>query len=217
MPEQLEPEQLKLFEPYFAQWNPAVRPGYSGVATFSRSEPLAVGSGLGLEHFDAEGRISETRFPGFTLFNIYFPNGKRDHGRLQYKLDFYAKFLERCDDMHAAGEQIVICGDLNTAHNEIDLRNPRQNATISGFLPEERAWIDRYLEHGLVDVFRTLYPERVQYTWWTFRVNARQRNIGWRLDCFLVSETLMPYVVDTVIHEEVLGSDHCPVSLELSL
>ncbi len=205
------------FEDYRVHWNPAQRLGYSGVATFTHDDPLEVDLGSGAPFFDQEGRIVKTKFPDFTLFNIYFPNGKRDHSRLQYKLDFYAKFLAHCNDLHAAGERIILCGDLNTAHQEIDLRNPRQNAKTSGFLPEERAWIDRYLENGFVDVFRRFYPERVQYTWWTYRLNARKRNIGWRLDSFLVSDALMPYVIDTVIHDEVMGSDHCPVSLELNL
>lgn len=216
-PEQLTQAQLELFEPYHAFWHPADRLGYSGVATFTRKEPVDVESGLGEARFDIEGRISGVRFPGFRLYNIYFPNGKRDHTRLQYKYDFYAKFLELCDGLHAAGERLVFCGDLNTAHQEIDLRNPKQNEHTSGFLPEERAWIDRYLKHGFVDVFRAHFPERVQYTWWTYRVNARERNIGWRLDYFLVSEQLMPFVEEIVIHDQVLGSDHCPVSLKLRL
>lgn len=216
-PEQLSDEQHGMFGGYRVHWNPAQRLGYSGVATFTHDEPLEVDFGSGAPFFDQEGRIAMTRFAEFRLFNIYFPNGKRDHSRLQYKLDFYAKFLDLCKELHADGERIILCGDLNTAHQEIDLRNPRQNAKTSGFLPEERAWIDRYIENGLVDVFRALYPERIQYTWWTYRLNARKRNVGWRLDSFLVSEALMPYVADTVIHDDVMGSDHCPVSLELNL
>lgn len=216
-PEQLSEEQSEILDGYRSYWNPAQRLGYSGVATFTQKEPLDVDFGSGEPFFDLEGRIAMTRFPGFTLFNIYFPNGKRDHSRLEYKLDFYARFLKHCDKLHAAGERIVVCGDLNTAHQEIDLRNPKQNEKTSGFLPEERAWIDRYLEQGFVDVYRALYPEKVGYTWWTYRLNARQRNIGWRLDYFLVSEPLMDHITDTVIHDEVLGSDHCPVSLALNL
>jgi exodeoxyribonuclease III len=133
-----------------------------------------------------------------------------------YKLDFYARLLEICDSLHARGERVVICGDFNTCHRPIDLKNPKQNEGNTGFLPEERAWIDRYLEHGFVDIYRQLYPERVQYTWWTFRMNARLRNIGWRLDYFLVSPDLAPAVQDVVIHDEVLGSDHCPVTLVIN-
>jgi exodeoxyribonuclease-3 len=128
-------------------------------------------------------------------------------------LDFYAHLLEICDALHAAGEMLIITGDFNTAHQEIDLRNPKQNAKTSGFLPEERAWIDTYLAHGFVDAYRHLFPQRVQSTWWTYRANARQRGIGWRLDYFLVSEALLPRLKDVIIHEQVPGSDHCPVSL----
>jgi exodeoxyribonuclease-3 len=132
-----------------------------------------------------------------------------------YKLDFYAHLLKICDRLHAAGEKIVICGDFNTAHREIDLRYPKQNQKTSGFLPEERAWIDVYLEHGFKDAFRERYPEQVSYTWWTYRVNARQKDIGWRLDYYLVSDALFPHVQEVAVHPEVPGSDHCPVTLVL--
>ena len=215
LPDQLTAEQHSQFEGVQAIWNPAQRKGYSGVATFSRPEPLAIQKGLGDEQFDVEGRVIQTRYPGFSLFNIYFPNGQRDQTRLTYKLDFYTLLLDICDQMHAAGEQIIICGDFNTAHREIDLKNPKPNAKTSGFLPEERAWIDKYLRHGFVDAYRVLYPETVQYTWWTYRFGARGRNIGWRLDYFFVSEGLMPRVEDVIVHDEVMGSDHCPVTLVL--
>jgi exodeoxyribonuclease-3 len=169
--------------------------------------------GLGESRFNVEGRVIRTRHPDFLLYNIYFPNGQRGQERVDFKLDFYARLLEICDDLHARGEAVVITGDFNTAHREIDLKNPKENATTSGFLPEERAWIDKYLEHGFVDAYRRLYPERVQYTWWTYRFGARQRGIGWRLDYFLVSETLMSRVRDVIVHDDVLGSDHCPVTL----
>jgi exodeoxyribonuclease-3 len=132
-----------------------------------------------------------------------------------FKLDFYAALLEMCDDMHAKGEKVVICGDINTAHEEIDLKNHKTNHKTTGFLPEERAWITKYLEHGFVDVFRDLYPEKEQYTWWSYIGNARGRNVGWRLDYFLISEALLPHVREVVIHDEVMGSDHCPVTMIL--
>jgi exodeoxyribonuclease-3 len=213
MENQLGREQLESLQGYQPIWHPAQKPGYSGVLTLSRPAPVSIQIGLGIDKYDTEGRLICTQYPGFHLFNVYFPNGKRDHGRLSYKLDFYASLLELCDRMHAAGENIVICGDFNTAHQEIDLKNPKANATTSGFLPEERVWIDNYLEHGFVDPFRVLYPERVQYTWWTYRVGAREKNIGWRIDFFLVSQRLMPSVKDIVTHEQVPGSDHCPVEL----
>lgn len=212
-PDQLGAEQLASFSGYQATWNSALRPGYSGVLTLTRPAPISTQTGIGIPEFDLEGRVIRTQFPGFTLFNVYFPNGKRDHGRLTYKLEFYASLLEICDQLHAAGEKVIICGDFNTAHREIDLKNPKQNATTSGFLPEERLWIDHYLEHGFVDPFRELYPDQVQYTWWTYRVGARERNIGWRIDFFLVTRDLMPRVKDIITHEQVPGSDHCPVEL----
>jgi exodeoxyribonuclease III len=212
-PEQLSDEQQTGFGDYQAWWNPAERPGYSGVVTFARQEPSETQYGMCQPEFDSEGRLVISLYPDFSLFNVYFPNGQRDHGRLTYKLDFYHHLLELCDQLHAAGERLIICGDFNTAHREIDLRNPKQNEKTSGFLPEERAWIDKYLAHGFVDAYRILYPERVEYTWWTYRMGARQRNIGWRLDYFLVSQALMPYIQDVIIHAQVEGSDHCPVSL----
>ena len=136
-------------------------------------------------------------------------------GRVPYKLDFYARLLELCDRLHAQGQKIILCGDFNTAHNEIDLRHPRENSKATGFLPEERAWIDKYLLHDFVDVFRQRYPQRVEYTWWTYIGNARMKNVGWRLDYFLVSDTLVEKVVDVVHHTAMLGSDHCPVTLIL--
>jgi exodeoxyribonuclease-3 len=183
------------------------------VVTFTRQPSQETWLGLGVGEFDTEGRLIANRFDGFWLFNIYFPNGQRDAGRLDFKLRFYAALLDLCDRMHASGERIILTGDFNTAHREIDLRNPKQNVNNSGFMPIEREWIDLYLAHGFVDAFRHLYPDRIQYTWWTYISSARQRNVGWRLDYYLVSTALMPSVRDVIIHDDILGSDHCPVSL----
>lgn len=210
-------DSIRDFPGYHKFWNPAERPGYSGVATFSKIKPLEFQSGFDLPVFDVEGRVMMTRFAEFYLFNVYFPNGQRDQERLDFKLDFYESFLDHCNALVAAGHEVVITGDFNTAHQEIDLANPKSNQKTSGFLPEERAWIDTYLSHGYVDAFRHLYPERVQYTWWTYRFGARSRNVGWRLDYYLVSKGLQEKVVDVVIHDDVMGSDHCPVSLILNL
>ena len=214
-PEQLEVEnrrQLEELLPYQC-WNPAQRPGYSGVATLARQAPLETKLGLDAPEFDIEGRLIASRYPGFWLYNIYFPNGQHDLGRVPYKLNFYARLLEVCDAHHARGETVVLCGDFNTAHKAIDLRNARANEGSTGFLPEERAWIDRYLEHGFADIYRQRYPERVQYTWWTYIMKARERGVGWRLDYFLVSLALAGQIEDSVILDQVPGSDHCPVSL----
>jgi exodeoxyribonuclease III len=213
-PEQLDPGQ-QTFPGYTAVWSSAQRPGYSGVASFFRTPAAEAKLGLGETRFDVEGRVVTSLHDGFILYNIYFPNGQRDQERLDYKLDFYATLLEQCDRLHSEGKQVIITGDFNTAHNEIDLANPKQNEMNSGFLPEERAWIDRYLEHSLVDAYRELYPERVEYTWWTCRFNARKRNVGWRLDYFMISSGLMARVRDVKIHGDGYGSDHAPVTLEI--
>jgi exodeoxyribonuclease-3 len=201
------------FPGYHVAWNPALRAGYSGVATLLKEPALAVKNGLGASRFDEEGRVICTRHPGFLLFNIYFPSGQRGRERVDFKLAFYESLLKICNVLHAAGENIILTGDFNTAHRPIDLRYPKENKNTSGFLSEERAWIDNYLQHGFVDVYRLLYPERVQYTWWTYRLAARERNIGWRIDYYLVSEKLAPRVKDVIIHDDVFGSDHCPVAL----
>jgi len=213
-PEQLSEDQAGALRlPYL--WNPAQKPGYSGVATFHKPTLLDFQMGLGEERFDVEGRVISTLQAGFRLFNIYFPNGQRGQGRVDYKLDFYARLLDICDELHAKGESLIITGDFNTAHMPIDLKNPKSNEKTSGFLPEEREWVQKFLDHGFVDIYRTLYPERVQYTWWTYISNARERGVGWRIDYFLISETLVNRVEDVIIHENVLGSDHCPVELRL--
>ncbi len=215
-PEQVD-EASRELPGYESIWNPAVRPGYSGVATFSRLKPDEVRIGLGDARFDTEGRVIRCRYGDVYLYNIYFPNGQRGQERVTYKLDFYACLLEECDRLHADGSSIIVTGDFNTAHREIDLANPKENEKTSGFLPEERAWIDYYLQHGFLDAYRELYPQRVQYTWWTYRFGARSRNVGWRLDYFLVSAALMDRVVAVEIHDQVVGSDHCPVTLTLSV
>ena len=209
-------EDLTQVSGYHQFWNSAERAGYSGVATFSKIEPISTTPGFGVETYIGEGRTIVTQYPGFYLFNIYFPNGQRDQGRLDYKLGFYEALLAYCDELIAAGNEVIITGDFNTAHKEIDLANPKSNEKTSGFLPIEREWIDRYLEHGFIDAFRELYPEKVQYSWWTYRFGARSRNVGWRLDYYLVTKGVMEKVKDVVIHDGVMGSDHCPVSLILN-
>lgn len=214
-PEQIEAATLNRLAEIFPHltWNAAQRPGYSGVATLARSSPVETRLGLGVAEYDLEGRAIASLYPGFWLFNLYFPNGKHDHSRVPFKLDFYARLLALCDALHAEGQAVVLCGDFNTAHREIDLRHPKANATNTGFLPEERIWIDYYLAHSFVDAYRLLYPERIQYTWWTYRMGARARGVGWRLDYFLISESLQARLQDVIIHEDVSGSDHCPVTL----
>lgn len=213
-PEQLKEEQRN-FPGYDVLWNPAQKLGYSGVATFLRTPAAEFQLGIDMLRFDMEGRVISTRHPDFRLFNVYFPNGQRGKERLDYKLDFYAHLLGVCDQLHANGENVIVTGDFNTAHMPIDLKNPKANEKNSGFMPEERAWVQKFLDHGFVDIYRNLYPERIQYTWWTYISNARARGVGWRIDYFLISQALVPHVQDVVIHESVLGSDHCPVELIL--
>ena len=211
-PDQVK-EEDRTMEGYEVIWNPAERPGYSGVATFSRVLPLEINLGLGVDLYDHEGRVICTRFPEFWLFNIYFPNGQHELGRLDFKLGFYDEVLKICDHLHSQGEKVILCGDFNTSHQEIDLARPKENEGNTGFLPIEREWVTRYLEHGFVDVFRRLYPDSRTYTWWTYRMSARKHNVGWRLDYFLVSTDLVEKVKDVITYTDILGSDHCPVTL----
>lgn len=209
------PEQFRDLGQYKATWNSAKKAGYSGVLSYSKSDPAEIKLGLGVEEFDNEGRVIRHKYDDFYLYNIYFPNGQRGQDRVDFKLAFYAKLLEECNLLHSQGENIIITGDFNTAHSEIDLANPKENVNTSGFMPEERAWITKFLENGFKDAYRVLYPDRVEYTWWTYRFKARERNIGWRLDYFLVSDALLPRVKDVKIWYDVHGSDHCPVTLFL--
>ncbi len=215
------PEQLEDFWTalgYRADWNPAERPGYSGVVTLSRRAPAAVRTGVGDEEFDSEGRVLVSEYPEFLLYNVYFPSGQRGMDRVEFKLRFYDRLLGILDRLQDDGRQLVVCGDYNTAHREIDLARPRENAKTSGFLPQERAWVDRYLEHGLVDVFRLLHPDEPgHYTWWSTPTGARKRDVGWRIDYFMVTPGLVPAVQAVTILPEVMGSDHCPVVLDLNL
>ena len=210
------PKEVLELEGYHMEWNPASRKGYSGVATLSRKKPKAVHRGMGIERFDCEGRILRHEYPGFDLLNVYFPNGTSGDERLQYKMEFYDAFLDHCESLRTDGKKLIVCGDVNTAHREIDLKNAKANEKNSGFLPQERAWVDKFIAHGYVDTFRLLHPdEPEQYSWWTFRANARERNIGWRIDYFFVTGDLTKKVKDAFIAPEVMGSDHCPIGLLL--
>lgn len=197
--------------------NPAERPGYSGTATIFTKTPDEIKMGLGVERFDNEGRVIQFSYPEFELFNIYFPNGGEENKRVPFKLDFYEQLLVNCENLMAEGKEIIITGDFNTAHKEIDLKNPKANEKNTGFLPEERVWIDHFLNKGFIDVFRHLNPEKVIYTWWTYRFNARKNDVGWRLDYFLVTQGIVDNTEDVITHSDVMGSDHCPVTLELNL
>ena len=221
-PNQLPPELLNLdgYNAYFD--HSKIKKGYSGVAIYTKIKPDKIKYGMGIEKFDQEGRLLELHFKNFAgkkdvvLFNIYFPNGGGGPERLSYKLEFYETFISYIEKLRKAGKSIIFCGDVNTAHNEIDLARPKANENNTGFLRIERDWIDEVVENGYVDTFRQLNPEKVQYSWWDMKTFARDRNIGWRIDYFFTSPDLISSIKSTKILDSVFGSDHCPVVLELS-
>ena len=214
-PDQLgfELKQLANYQVTFAS---AQKAGYSGTATYSDIQPKKVQIGLNETRFDNEGRTIVSYYPNFVLFNIYFPNGKASQERLHYKMDYYYFLLNYLKDLQKKEKNIIITGDVNTAHQEIDLARPKANEKISGFLKEEREWIDQLIKLGFVDSFRHFYPQQKDaYTWWSLRSGARERNVGWRIDYFFVSQNLIKNLQAAAIHKQVLGSDHCPISIEL--
>jgi exodeoxyribonuclease-3 len=213
------PEQLSLdlttVQGYYSYFSVAEKKGYSGVATYSKIEPAEVTYGFGMERLDNEGRILRMDYGDFVLFNIYFPNGKSSDERLLYKMKFYDAFLEHLDLLRDRGKHIIVCGDVNTAHKVIDIARPKANEKISGFLPLEREWMDKWVSHGYVDTFRMFNQEPGQYTWWDARGGARERNVGWRIDYFFVDEEFKSHVKSAFIMPDVMGSDHCPIGIEV--
>ena len=215
--DQLGPEITQL-EGYKSWLYSAERKGYSGTALYSRIEPEDVTFGLGTDEFDHEGRTICADFGKFVLFNIYFPNGGRGDDFVKFKLRFYDCFLDRVRELESKGREVICCGDVNTAHKEIDLSNPKANSKISGFLPEERVYMDHFAEAGLTDTFRMLYPDKKEcYTWWSYKTAARERNVGWRIDYFFATKGLLPNVKESNMMSDVMGSDHCPVYLDLNI
>jgi len=212
------PKNIIEHEKYHVFAKPADRPGYSGVCTMCKEKPLKMIDKIGIDKFDVEGRTLITEFKDFVVINCYFPNGQRDHSRVPYKLEFYQAILDVCEEYWAQKKNVVLTGDFNTSHRPIDLANPKANKKSTGFLLNEREWIDNYLEAGLVDCFRALHPEAEgEYTWWTYRNNCRERNIGWRLDYFMVNKGFMKKVKACSHRPDVHGSDHCPVEIEISV
>lgn len=200
---------------YHAQWHQAQRAGYSGVATFSRVAPQRVISGTGIAKYDCEGRVLRTDFPSFTVLNCYFPNGKSSPERQQFKLGFLDDFYALVDNLLAEQPQLIVLGDFNIAHTERDLHDPSRNRRASGFLPEERAWMTEFFQNGMIDSFRQVHPDKVEYSFWRFNAQARQQNKGWRLDYQAVSDALASHILDVQHLREVEFSDHCPVLLTL--
>jgi len=213
--EQIPEEFLALKKKYNMYWNFAERKGYSGVCLLTKREPESVEYSMGEERFDSEGRTIIAHYPEFTLINSYFPNGKMSEERLQYKLDFYDRMFKIMQDLIETGKNVLVCGDYNTAHKEIDLANPKENEDISGFLPIERKWLDKLIDNGYVDTFREFDQRAEQYSWWTYRFGARRRNIGWRIDYFFVNKDFLPRVKNAFIQQDIMGSDHCPVGVEV--
>ncbi|MDR1044299.1 MAG: exodeoxyribonuclease III [Candidatus Adiutrix sp.] len=216
-PEQLGGELLNP-EAYLSYWSaPRTRRGYSGVVTYSRNAPRSEAYELPQPAYSEEGRLVLLEDPAFYFFNVYFPNGQQGAARLKYKLEYYEAFLDYAQTLRKK-KPVVVCGDFNTAHRPVDLARPRENEGFSGFLPIEREWLDKFTAAGYVDTYRLLNgPEAVGYTWWSLRTGARARNVGWRLDYFFVSSELKEAVKRAWIEPEVMGSDHCPVGLELSV
>lgn len=207
--------QLDLqFEGYQSYWNYADKKGYSGTAIYTKHTPLNVTYGLGIDEHDHEGRVITLEMEDFFLITVYVPNSQDELRRLDYRMqweDDFRAYVKQLDVI----KPVIICGDLNVAHEEIDLKNPKTNRRNAGFTDEEREKMTILLDNGFVDTFRHLYPEQVTYSWWSYRFRAREKNAGWRIDYFLISERLKERLVDAKIHTEILGSDHCPVELEL--
>ncbi|MBK9294720.1 MAG: exodeoxyribonuclease III [Oligoflexia bacterium] len=213
----LEKVILEPFNKYKSYFHSAQKRGYSGVAVYTKAEPLDVKMGIGIKDIDNEGRVLTLKYPKFSLINTYFPNSQREHTRLGYKLDFCQAIKEYCDSLVRQKQNIVICGDFNIAHQEIDLANPKTNMNNAGFLPQERAWMSQFLGKGYVDTFRHFEKTGGHYTWWSYRPGVREKNIGWRIDYHVVNKGFMGNVEKSFIQPEVFGSDHCPVTIVLKI
>ncbi len=213
------PKQEFDFPDYVEYWNPAERPGYSGTAILVKNipQPLSKGeisNGFGIEKFDKEGRVQTLELDKFYLVNAYFPNANHELSRLGYKIEFNEELLKYLKKLEKK-KPVVICGDFNVAHEEIDLARPKDNEGRAGFTKEERAWMTKFLNQGFVDIFRKKYPKKMQYTWWSYRTAARKRNIGWRIDYFCVSDKLNKQIKKIQVLDKILGSDHCPIKIEV--
>ncbi len=217
LPEQLPDELGHLKNGYHAYFHfPTEKKGYSGVAIYSKEKPIKVSRDIGIEKMDQEGRLIMAQYKDFILINIYFPNGGGPAERLRYKLDFFDHFLEFADKLHMEHPNIILCGDFNVAHTPVDLARPKENETHVGFLPIERAWVDKLIKHGWADVFRHFYPDRKDaYTYWDQKTFARERNVGWRIDYFFASKEVLKKIKSVEIMDKVYGSDHCPVQITL--
>lgn len=213
----LQEGQIDLeFPGYTSYWNYAEKKGYSGTAVFTKHKPLSVQRGIGIEEFDQEGRVLALEYEQFWLVNVYVPNSQPKLARLEYRMeweDSFRSFLKKLEE----AKPVIVCGDLNVAHTEIDLKNPQSNHKSPGFSDQERQKFSTLLDHGFIDTFRFFYPDLTEkYTWWSYRFSARKTNAGWRIDYFLVSKKLKNHLISANIHDDIFGSDHCPVSLTIS-
>ncbi|MBN18170.1 MAG: exodeoxyribonuclease III [Chloroflexi bacterium] len=213
-PDQL-PKEINPIKNYYAAFSSAEKKGYSGVAVYSKEQPKSINHGLGNPEFDNEGRTLIIEYESFVLLNIYYPNGKASKERLNYKLRFYDYFLEKVLNLKNAGKKIIICGDFNTAHKEIDLSRPKPNEGTSGFLPIERKWMDKFIKSGFIDTFRHFDKSPNNYTWWDMITRARERNVGWRIDYFFIDANSIDNLENAFIQYKVMGSDHCPTGIDI--
>jgi exodeoxyribonuclease III len=215
-PDQLEPNIVSpsLYTSYFD--HSKGRKGYSGVAIYTKQKPEKVEYGFGIEELDQEGRQIALFYKDFVLVNTYFPNGGGGPERLDFKMRYYSAFLKYIEKIRKNGLEVIFCGDINTAHNEIDLARPKENEKNTGFLPTERAWLDEVVSKGYVDTWRNLNPKKIQYSWWDMKTFARERNVGWRIDYFFASEKIAKKITKAKIHDSILGSDHCPIEIIVS-
>lgn len=216
-PQQLS-DQLRAPFKYTSFWSSSqIKKGYSGVGVYSKIKPRNVRMDLGIKEFDQEGRVLQIEYDDFILFNVYFPNGSSGNKRVPFKMRFYDCFLAHINKLKKQNKKLIICGDVNTAHTEIDLARPKENQKNTGFLPEERAWVSKFIEEGYLDTFRHFYPDKPgYYTWWDYKTKARERDIGWRIDYFFITKNLLPSLTKAFILKDVYGSDHCPIGITLN-
>lgn len=213
--DQIDDNMKRIFEGYYSYWNSAIKKGYSGTAVFSKTEPIKVTYGIGIEEHDKEGRVITLEYEDFYLVNCYTPNSKRELERLEYRMIWENEFRNYLASLNKI-KPVILCGDLNVAHEEIDLKNPKTNRRNAGFTDEEREKMTELLKSGFTDSFRYLYPNKIEcYSWWSYMGHAREKNVGWRIDYFIISKTIEEKVKDSYIYSNVMGSDHCPVGIEL--
>ncbi len=213
--DQIDDNMKRIFEGYYSYWNSAIKKGYSGTAVFSKTEPINVTYGIGIEEHDKEGRVITLEYEDFYLVNCYTPNSKRELERLEYRMIWENEFRNYLTSLNKI-KPVILCGDLNVAHEEIDLKNPKTNRRNAGFTDEEREKMTELLKSGFTDSFRYLYPNKTEcYSWWSYMGHAREKNVGWRIDYFIISKTIEEKVKDSYIYSNVMGSDHCPVGIEL--